>query len=193
MATDAIPAGQELRSTDKPIYGSTAVTINNTVYIYGGYYAVSPWNMEALWSLPSRIDSLEQVPTDPYASPALIYGQMVSPSDRTLYTFGGHHPVDPLNTSLPPEPLRYYRFSFDTLTWTPLQKQTLDHHPLERYWHSVVMSPERDKAYLFGGMNVTGPLDDVFWMYTFQTDQWTRIPLDGAVTARCGHTASMLR
>ncbi|KAI8143697.1 hypothetical protein BJV82DRAFT_712826 [Fennellomyces sp. T-0311] len=184
-------AGQELRSTDRPIYGSSAITINDTVYFYGGYYAVPPWNMEALWSIANTIDpsTFSQLSTDPFASPTVIYGQLLS-FNNSIYTFGGHHPVN-ISESLPPEPLRYYRLDLDTLAWAPLQKKN-ESGPLERYWHSAVACQE--KAYLFGGMNITGPLDnDYFWIYHFLTDRWESIALTPSyVTPRCGHTASML-
>ncbi|KAG2218834.1 hypothetical protein INT45_007601 [Circinella minor] len=187
-------AGQELRSTDRPIYGSSALTINDTVYFYGGYYATPPWNMEALWSISTSIDTstLKQLPTNPYASPTFIYGQLLD-FNNSLYTFGGHNPTN-ISDTLPPEPLRYYKLSLDTLEWTPLQKKTLDQNisPLERYWHSTVSF--REKAFLFGGMNMTGPLEnDYFWIYEFLTDSWQKMSLSPSyVPPRCGHTASML-
>ncbi|KAI8099213.1 uncharacterized protein BX664DRAFT_381806 [Halteromyces radiatus] len=90
------PAGQELRSTDRPMYGMASVNVNGTIYMYGGFYGVSPWNMEALWTLPSTIEpkQLTQIKTDPSASPVLIYSQLIHPPGSSfLYTFGGHHPA----------------------------------------------------------------------------------------------------
>lgn len=185
------PSGQELRSTNKPMYGSSAVNINDTIYIYGGFYSVSPWNMEALWRLTNTASNakITQIPTDPYASPALIYSQILSPNESLLYAFGGHHPVD-FNATQAPEPLRYYRFDFSSYAWTPLQKD--NGPPYERYWHTATISSDHKKAYIFGGMNITGPIADYFWIYDFALDEWST-GVTEKVSSRCGHTASMLR
>ena len=84
-------AEQELLSTNRPIYGSSALTVNDTVYFYGGYYAMPPWNMEARWSISTSIDisTLRQLPTSAFTSPTFIYGQLLD-FNNSLYTFGGH-------------------------------------------------------------------------------------------------------
>lgn len=191
-------AGQELRSTDRPIYGLSALTLNDTVYFYGGHYAVPPWDMEAMWKIPNTVSTSQftQLATDPYASPALIYGSLVPCplNNQLLYTFGGHHPetVDP---ALPPEPMRYYMLDMASLAWSPLQKvNSTTAQPLERYWHSTALYG--NTAYIFGGMNITGPLDDYFWAYDFASDGWRSLLNTAAaqdIPARCGHTANMLR
>ncbi|ORY95362.1 hypothetical protein BCR43DRAFT_515489 [Syncephalastrum racemosum] len=181
MAPNTIfnPAGQELHATNRPLYGASAATMNNTVYIYGGFYSVPPWNMEALWTVSaSTADRLDQVSTDPYASPTMVYGALVATERNTLYSFGGHHPIDPTNTSLPPEPLRYYEFDMGSHIWHPLQKPLNISSPLERFYHSATRAG--DEVYLFGGMNISGPLEDVFWQYHLPSDQWTRLETDVA-------------
>lgn len=209
------PAGQELRSTDRPMYGMASTTVNETIYMYGGFYGASPWNMEALWRLPSTVEpkDLVQVKTDPTASPVLIYTQLIYPPQggHKLYTFGGHRPVDDpanvtalVNASHHPEPLRYYVFDLHLGNWTPMQRPQND-GPLERYWHTATLSasyssshhhqqpPLKPHMYLFNGMNITGPVND-FWKYEFDTDAWSRLPLPSQTwQARCGHSSSMLR
>ncbi|KAG0177126.1 Leucine-zipper-like transcriptional regulator 1 [Apophysomyces sp. BC1021] len=184
-----IAAGEDLRSTDHILYGASAVTINNTVYFFGGYFDHSSvWNQEALWSLSSSLSNFSQVPTNPYASPALMYTQLISPDNQSLLTFGGHVPVN-ISASLPPEPLRYYRYDFANNAWTPLQTNNTSPH--ERFWHSAAMTPDRTTVYLYGGMNITGPLGDDFWQYDIQRNIWTDLSINQRMP-RCGHTASML-
>ncbi|KAF7723203.1 hypothetical protein EC973_002278 [Apophysomyces ossiformis] len=157
MATvHPVTAGEELRPTDHTIYGASTVTINNTIYIYGGYSDLT---------------------------------QLISPNDQSLMTFGGHLPVN-VTSTLPPEPLRYYKYSFANNTWTPLQK-TIG-APMERFWHSATLTPDKTTVYLYGGMNITGPLYDDFWQYDIERDEWTDLTTYQS-TPRCGHTASMLR
>ncbi|KAI7877434.1 hypothetical protein K492DRAFT_218903 [Lichtheimia hyalospora FSU 10163] len=150
-----------------------------------------------MWSIPDTVSTSQftQLATDPYASPALIYGSLVhSPlNNQHLYTFGGHHPekVDP---ALPPEPMRYYMLDMASLAWSPLQKvNSTTLQPLERYWHSTAL--HGNTAYIFGGMNITGPLNDYFWAYDFTSDGWRSLSNTAAahdIPTRCGHTANML-
>lgn len=182
------PAGQELKSTNRPIYGADSIRINDTIYVYGGFYNVAPWNKEALWTLDSSLSRLTQVETDPYASPAVIYHSLQSLNASTLITFGGHLNEHNLTPPAEPEYLRYYQFSFDSKKWTPLQKKNATiETPLERFWHTT--SKSDNAIYLFGGMNMTHGLHD-FWRYSAERDGWTRLPDVDA--ARCGHTSTMM-
>ena len=177
MNPSILPAGQELKSTNRPIYGADSILINDTIYIYGGFYNVAPWNKEALWKLDSSVNKLTQLDTDPYASPAVIYHSLQSLNDSTLITFGGH--LNEHNITLPTEPeyLRYYQLDFDMMKWTPL----------ERFWHTT--SKSDNIIYLYGGMNMTHGMND-FWKYNAEADSWTKLPNVDA--ARCGHTSTML-
>ncbi|KAI8068576.1 hypothetical protein BC940DRAFT_31645 [Gongronella butleri] len=193
------PAGQELRSTDRPMYGAAAANVNDTIYIYGGFYGVSPWNMEAMWTLPAYIDpkELTQVKTDAAASPVLIYSQLVYPMGQYLYAFGGHHPTFPKTSNSSSmnatEPLRYYRFDLKYKQWTPLHADQLAPAPLERYWHTATLNADHTSVYVFGGMNMTGATND-FWQYDMQSNAWQSLTLPTIWwKSRCGHTASMLR
>ncbi|KAL9543975.1 hypothetical protein MBANPS3_007857 [Mucor bainieri] len=183
-----LPAGQESKSTNRPIYGADSIRINDTIYIYGGFYNVAPWNKEALWTLDSAVSKLAQIETDPYASPAVIYHSLQSLNASTLLTFGGHLNEHNLTPPAEPEYLRYYQFSFDLRKWTPLQKKNATiETPLERFWHTTSKSDQA--IYLYGGMNMTHGLHD-FWRYKADTDTWTR--LTDVPVARCGHTSTMM-
>ncbi|KAI8327968.1 hypothetical protein BC941DRAFT_445973 [Chlamydoabsidia padenii] len=196
------PAGQELRSTDRPMYGMASTNVNDTIYMYGGFYGVSPWNMEALWRMSSTVEpkDLVQVKTDPTASPVLIYSQLIYPAfSKYLYAFGGHHPTvadDPTNTTAllnataHPEFLRYYQFDLAARKWAPVKSN--QQGPLERYWHTATLSHHQRDMFLFGGMNITGPVND-FWKYQFQSNTWIQLPLPSKTwQARCGHSSNML-
>ncbi|CAO3597021.1 unnamed protein product [Absidia cylindrospora] len=220
------PAGQELRSTDRPMYGMASTNVNDTIYMYGGFYGVSPWNMEALWTMPSTVEPkyLTQVKTDPTASPVLIYTQLLYyPRNDCLYAFGGHHPpiadrgiemssnltlpnnnnssssstatnTTPISTPAL-EPLRYYRYDISLKTWTPLKPAVPNNNtngPLERYWHTATIDANATSAYLFGGMNITGSVND-FWRYAFESNTWQPLTLPSTSwQARCGHSSNML-
>jgi hypothetical protein len=198
MTSKAVAAaGQELRSTNRPIYGASSVTINNTIYIYGGFYNVALWNKEALWTLSNTIDTLDQIDTDPHASPAAIYNSLQSIENKTLYSFGGHLISDDIIKPPPPlvntsELLRYYKFSLDSLKWTPLQKKnTTIIGPIERFWHTTVQFD--DSIYLYGGMNLTsGGIGD-FWKYNPILDSWIELNLKNKQRSRCGHTSTITR
>jgi N-acetylneuraminic acid mutarotase len=180
------PAGQELRSTNRPIYGAASISISNTTYIYGGFYNTPPWNKEALWTLSHSTQELQQLPTNPHLSPAVIYHTLEAFND-TLFSFGGHDTSIPANTT---EPLRYYALDIKHLTWKPLQK-TLGNatSPLERYWHTTVSI--NSTVYLMGGMNTTHPQLDT-WKYDAKLDQWSLL-MNGDASNRCGHTSTMLK
>lgn len=201
-------AGQELRSTNRPIYGASSITLNNTIYIYGGFYNVAPWNKEALWTISNTIDSLNQFNTDPYASPAVIYSSLQSIDDNTLYSFGGHvnsddititppattTPLQRQNNTTSPESLRYYKFSFETLKWTPLQKNNATlgvGGPLERFRHTTVQF--NNSIYLYGGMNLTSGIGD-FWKYDPALGTWNELSRGNKQQrSRCGHTSTILK
>ncbi|KAK4515433.1 uncharacterized protein ATC70_010378 [Mucor velutinosus] len=188
MNPSVLPAGQELKSTNRPIYGADSIRINDTIYIYGGFYNVAPWNKEALWTLDSSLSKLTQIETDPYASPAVIYHSLQSLNASTLISFGGHLNEHNMTPPAEPEYLRYYQFSFDLRKWTPLQKKNATiETPLERFWHTT--SKSESGIYLYGGMNMTHGLHDV-WRYNAEMDGWTR--LSDLDVARCGHTSTML-
>ncbi|KAL9544092.1 hypothetical protein PS6_008927 [Mucor atramentarius] len=188
MNPSVLPAGQELKSTNRPIYGADSIRINDTIYVYGGFYNVAPWNKEALWTLDSSINKLTQLETDPYASPAVIYHSLQSLNSSTLITFGGHLNEHNITPPAEPEYLRYYQFNFDSLKWTPLQKKNATiETPFERFWHTT--SKSDNTIYLYGGMNMTQGLHD-FWKYNAAIDGWTRLP--NVDVARCGHTATMM-
>ncbi|EPB91302.1 hypothetical protein HMPREF1544_01819 [Mucor circinelloides 1006PhL] len=188
MNPSVLPAGQELKSTNRPIYGADSIRINDTIYVYGGFYNVAPWNKEALWTLDSSINKLTQLETDPYASPAVIYHSLQSLNSSTLITFGGHLNEHNITPPAEPEYLRYYQFNFDSLKWTPLQKKNpAIETPFERFWHTT--SKSDNTIYLYGGMNMTQGLND-FWKYNAAIDGWTRLP--NVDVARCGHTATMM-
>ncbi|KAI8876499.1 galactose oxidase [Backusella circina FSU 941] len=181
------PAGQELHSTNKPIYGAATTKINNTMFIYGGFYNVAPWNKEAMWTLSDSLTNLTQLKTDPYSSPAVIHTSMHPTENNTLTVFGGHQTEDTSSAqSLENETLRYYRFNFSNMTWTPLQKRNAT-TPLERFWHTTTMAPDGSEIFLYGGKNITSAFAD-FWKYTPSMDAWTA--LNGTVP-RCGHSSSM--
>lgn len=184
--------GQELRSTNRPIYGASTITLNSTIYIYGGFYNVAPWNKEALWTLSNSIDELKQVKTDPMASPALIYHSLQSMDNQTMYSFGGHLLVEDI-LSPPPENstelLRYYKFDFDGLRWKPLQQKQNSTSPLERFWHTTVQFDRT--VYLYGGINITGGGFKDFWTYRSDMDVWTKINQEHR--SRCGHTSTITK
>ncbi|CEP07381.1 hypothetical protein [Parasitella parasitica] len=187
MNSSIVPAGQELKSTNRPIFGADSISINDTIYIYGGFYNVAPWNKEALWALDSSLNIFTQLDTDPYASPAVTYHSLQSLNASTLLTFGGHLNERNLTPPAEPEYLRYYQFSFDSVKWTPLQKTNATiATPLERFWHTT--SKANDLIYLYGGMNMTHGMND-FWKYDARIDGWTR--LSNVEMSRCGHTATM--
>lgn len=186
-----IKAGQELRSTNRPIYGASTITLNNTIYIYGGFYNVAPWNKEALWTLSNSIDVLSQIGTDPLASPAIIYHSLQSMDNKTMYSFGGHLTSE--NILSPPlanttNLLRYYKFDFDALKWTPLQKKNTT-SPLERFWHTTVQFDS--SVYLYGGINITGGGFGDFWKYSSDMDVW--IEINQQQRSRCGHTSTITK
>ncbi|KAI8389287.1 hypothetical protein BD560DRAFT_485978 [Blakeslea trispora] len=174
--------------TNQPIYGAASISIKNTIYIYGGFYHVSPWNKEALWTL-NATGNLVQLPTDPYASPALIYTSIQNYQDKHLFVFGGHLNEAAIHKSEASEYLRYYRLDLATLKWKPLQKKntTVNASPLERFWHTTSMY--KDKVYMLGGMNKSHGMND-FWMYDMTIDTWTRLPMFSK-TGICGHTSIM--
>lgn len=191
------PTGQELKSTNRPIYGAASVSINKTIYMYGGFYNVPPWNKEAMWTLSDQL-SLTQLKTDPFASPALIYTSLQYTANNSLLAFGGHLSEQDITitNNQEPEYLRYYAFNLESLKWTPLQKKrdnnthsaAIDGSPLDRFWHTTVM--DNAFIYLYGGMNTTGGIND-FWKYDIFLDQWRAIDLN--VKSRCGHTSTMIR
>ncbi|CAO3652337.1 unnamed protein product [Cunninghamella echinulata] len=201
------PAGQELRSTDRPMYGMAVTNVNNTIYLYGGYYGVTPWDKEALWTLPSNVDPKQftQVDTNPKASPTVIYSQLLYPSITNtnltsyIYAFGGHYTTNITKLMLGAsvngsESLRYYKYDINNHQWTPLASALLkenDNIPLERYWHTTTLNAERTQAYLLGGMNISHPQND-FWKYDFISNSWTSLPLPSFFSPRCGHTSNML-
>lgn len=182
------PAGQELRSTNRPIYGAASISTANTTYIHGGFYNTPPWNKEALWTLSHSNQGLQQLPTDPNLSPVVIYHTLEA-FNNTLYTFGGHDTSIPSNTT---ELLRYYVLDIEHLRWTPLQK-TLNNAtaPLERYWHTTARI--NSTVYMMGGMNTTHPQLDM-WKYEIELNRWSLLIKDGgAASYRCGHTSTMLK
>lgn len=201
------PAGQELRSTDRAIYGMAITNINNTIYLYGGYYGDRVWDKEALWTLSSNIDpnQFTQVETNPNESPTVIYSQLLYPSTTAnstsyIYIFGGHYTTNITKLMLEAkvngsEPLRYYKYNINNHQWTPLAstlpKDSAD-IPLERYWHTATLNTEGTQAYLLGGMNISHPQND-FWKYDFMSNSWTSLPLPSFFSPRCGHTSNMLR
>lgn len=182
---------QQLNSTNRAIYGAATITLNNTIYVYGGFYNVAPWDKEALWTLSNSIDDLHQIATDPFASPAVIYHSLQSIDNKTMYSFGGHlTSTDILNP--PPknttESIRYYRFSFDQSSWTPLQKKNISvPAPLERFWHTTTQFDHL--IYLYGGINITSNGFNDFWRYNPLFDTW--VNLNQQQPARCGHTSTM--
>lgn len=178
-----LKAGQELRSTNRPIYGASTCTLNNTIYIYGGLYLVAPWNKEALWKLSNSLEELKQIETDPKASPAVIYSSLESLDSQTMYSFGGHDLSD-FNPNMT-EFLRYYQFNFDSLKWKPLQKK--EKSPLERFWHTTIQFNQT--IYLYGGWNMTGNGFQDFWKYRADIDGWTEIKQ--IQQSRCGHTSTI--
>ncbi|CAO3650971.1 unnamed protein product [Cunninghamella blakesleeana] len=201
------PAGQELRSTDRAIYGMAITNINDIIYSYGGYYNNRIWDKEALWTLSSNIDPNQfiQVKTDPNVSPTVIYSQLLYPSTTVtnstsfVYIFGGHHTTNITKLMLEAkvngsEPLRYYKYNIINHQWMPLTS-TLSKNsssiPLERYWHTATLSTEGTQAYLLGGMNISRPQND-FWRYDFISNSWTSLPLPSFFSSRCGHTSNML-
>ncbi|KAI9256771.1 hypothetical protein EDC94DRAFT_615656 [Helicostylum pulchrum] len=182
---------QQLNSTNRAIYGAATITLNNTIYVYGGFYNVAPWDKEALWTLSNSIDVLHQIATDPFASPAVIYHSLQSIDNKTMYSFGGHlTATDILNP--PPknktESIRYYRFNFDQSSWAPLQKKNISvPAPLERFWHTTTQFNRL--IYLYGGINITGNGFMDFWRYNPLFDTW--VNLNQQQPARCGHTSTM--
>lgn len=192
----SLAAGQELRSTNRPIYGASTITIKNTLYIHGGFYNVPPWNKEALWTLSNSIDKLSQINTDPYSSPAVIYNTLQSIDNKTMFSFGGHLDTKDIlapNTTIK-ELLRYYKFDLEILKWTPLQKKNLSlivgGVPLERFWHTTVQFNQT--IFLYGGMNITHGMRNDFWKYNPSIDNWTNL---NTITngARCGHTSTITK
>jgi N-acetylneuraminic acid mutarotase len=177
---------QELRNTNKAVYGASTASINDTIFIYGGSYNVVPWDKEAMWSLTADL-KLSQLKTDPFASPALMHSTLVNVKND-LYAFGGHE-VEDKKRSI--ELIRYYRFNYDNMTWTPLQKQEEEKEvgPEERFSHTAVVTPDQERVYIYGGMNVSNGFSDL-WEYKPGEDQWYKL---FNVEPRCGHTASILR
>jgi N-acetylneuraminic acid mutarotase len=181
------PAGQELRSTNRPIYGAASISTSNITYIYGGFYNTPPWNKEALWTLSHSNQKLQQLPTNPKLSPAVIYHTLEA-FNNTLFSFGGHDISIPPNTT---EPLRYYALDLKRLVWTPLQKPIKNATgPLERYWHTTVSI--NSTVYLMGGMNMTHPQLDI-WKYDTELDRWSLLMMNNSASNRCGHTSTMLK
>lgn len=185
------PAGQELHSTNKQFYGAAVTKINNTMLIYGGFYNVPPWNKEAMWTLSDSLTNITQLKTDPFSSPAVIHTTIHTTQPNELIVFGGHQTEDTSSAqSVENESLRYYRFSFSNMTWTPLQKKNENvTTPLERFWHTSSITPDQAYIFLYGGKNTTTGFSD-FWKYTPSLDTWTEL---NSTVSRCGHSSSMTR
>lgn len=73
--------------------------------------------------------------------------------------------------------------------WAEIQGGN-DNAPLSRQEHSVSYASQQRNVYLFGGTNGTSLQND-FWIYSLQQFSWTQLPSN--VTARSGHTSTILR
>ncbi|ORX43317.1 hypothetical protein DM01DRAFT_339473 [Hesseltinella vesiculosa] len=59
------------------------------------------------------------------------------------------------------------------INWTPLQASQNSNIPLERYWHTATLGEDMKTVYVFGGMNVSGAVND-FW-----SQNWSNRTLEG--------------
>ncbi|CAO0797236.1 unnamed protein product [Mucor circinelloides] len=88
-------------------------------------------------------------------------------------------------------PFLVYKFDMrGKSNWTRITSSTTV-GPVYRKEHSITSSLNRDRVYLFGGVDSTQPQND-FWTYSLLNFEWKKQVVPSNIRPRCGHTASIL-
>lgn len=206
----------DIFSKNLSIAGLSSVTINNTIYIYGGQTFDTN-----IWAITAK-DVSNDIPPSPLVSrqnnrgsdgisngdrnwPNLHYAPGVSvDSDSILVISGGSTTPGSNGVTLNDTQLLIYSFDLKlNKTWDPVQLSSNASIPSARRDFTVTAA-DKDAVYLFGGRNTvysavtntTTPestMQNDFWVYYTKYFLWEKLisPYNNTTT-RCGHTASML-
>jgi N-acetylneuraminic acid mutarotase len=171
--------------------GMATAQRNNTLIMFGGENATDRFTNN-LYQLSQLSDTFQwQAIEQKDPPPGTLYGQAVVTNNNFMYLFGGMTN----DTKEKILPLQYYRFSFDTNTWTaaPTNTENMPSNatfPVNRMLFSATYDGQ-NKIYIYGGsINSSLPLPD-FHVFDITTHQFTRLPDPNFF--RYGHTASYLR
>jgi hypothetical protein len=197
--------------------GLSSVTINNTIYVYGGRPSQNNTNV---WSIKTE-DILNNSPATPLTIklnnsisgsniPNLQYAPGAALNNDTMIIFSGdvgtNISIQASNTTVD-DHLSIYLFDLksDSNAWSTVSSTLNGSIPSIRRDYSVSITLDKQKVYLFGGTTenrnnsasstaIAPTVQNDFWVFYTNSFLWERLasPYNNNTT-RCGHTASMLR
>lgn len=177
--------------TSLPFQGAMATAQrNNSLLLFGGENATSHYT-NTFYQL-TQTSSTYDWSTVPQTNtpPGVSYAQaVVVNNSNDMYVMGGMN-QDTLGQMAP---LQYYKYSFDSQSWTAASTNNLTNAtgvPLNRYLFSATYDGN-NTIYIFGGrIYLLGTLP-YFHKFDISTGQFTELPSPGITCS--GHTASYLR
>jgi N-acetylneuraminic acid mutarotase len=180
-----------------PFTGGMATALfNNRLYMFGGEASVNRFN-ENFYQLTKTEDTFEwKILQQNNPPPGTTYAQaVVTNSGLEMYLLGGVS----ISTDNQVLPLQYYKYTFDTNTWTAAATNAVSFTPnfagrlpLNRKLFSATCD-NKNKIYIYGGtVNSTAVFTDFFFLDTI-TGTFTPLARPPSGVGRYSHTATLLR
>lgn len=165
-----------------PRYRQSAIydPVRDRMVIFGGWFSGDGYNDTWALSLSGTPTWSELVPDGTPPSRRISHTAIYDPVRDRMIVFGGIDDV--LRNDV-------WSLSFaDTLAWTELTPAGTP--PLERYIHTAVYDPTRDRMLVFGGFDVAGYANDTWALSLAGSTAWTELqPGDPLPNGRQGHAA----